>query len=130
MKVPITKIIWNQYVEDAFSGIVDLRRDNAEPLHIQMTEQIKRAVIAGRLKPETRLPPSRILAAQLGVSRNTVLAAVEQLKSEGILETTRGSGTRIAGSSDPDLARATLNSVRTRPVHRLAPRWRATLKAA
>jgi GntR family transcriptional regulator/MocR family aminotransferase len=117
-------------LEDAFSGIMDLRRDSAEPLHIQMTEQIKQAVIAGRLKPETRLPPSRILAGQLGVSRNTVLAAIEQLKSEGVLEAKPGSGTRIAAFDDPDLARARPNSVRSRPVHRLAPRWNETLNAA
>ncbi|HKJ62758.1 MAG TPA: PLP-dependent aminotransferase family protein [Hyphomicrobiales bacterium] len=117
-------------MEDAFSGIMDLRRDSAEPLHIQMAEQIKQAVIAGRLKPETRLPPSRVLAGQLGVSRNTVLAAIEQLKSEGILETKPGSGTRIASFDDPDLARANPNTVRTHPVHHLASRWHGTLKAA
>ena len=66
--------------------------------------QAGQAVIAGRLKPETRLPPSRILAKQLGVSRNTVLAAVEQLKSEGILETTRGSGTRMCQSTPTTFA--------------------------
>ncbi len=117
-------------MEDAFSGIMDLRRDGAEPLHIQVTEQIKRAVISGRLKPETRLPPSRVLARQLGVSRNTVLAAIEQLKAEGILETRPGSVTLIAAFDRPDLARAQPDILRTRPVHRLAPRWNGALQAA
>lgn len=117
-------------MEDVFSGVMDLKRESAEPLHIQMTEQIKQAVIAGRLKPEARLPSSRVLAEQLGVSRNTVLAAIEQLKSEGILEAKPGSGTRIATFDELDFERARPAGQPASRIHRLAPHWREWIATA
>jgi GntR family transcriptional regulator/MocR family aminotransferase len=112
-------------LRDAFSGVFDLERNGAEPLHVQMTRQIKSAVLAGRLPARTRLPSSRALSATLGVSRNTVLAAIEQLKSEGILETRRGAGASIAEGLGSDFAG--LAASRGKPGtrrHRLAERWR------
>ncbi len=70
------------------------------------------------------MPSSRTLAAELGVSRNTVLAAIDQLKAEGILEAVRGSSTRVASLTRPELERGT--AARPPSVtrnHRLAPRW-------
>jgi DNA-binding FadR family transcriptional regulator len=53
----------------------------------------------GRVANGTRLPSSRILAHVLGVSRNTILSAYEQLASEGWLDARVGSGTRVSGSA-------------------------------
>jgi GntR family transcriptional regulator/MocR family aminotransferase len=50
----------------------------------------------GRLRPEARLPASRALAAELGVSRRLVVEAYEQLAAEGYVIAHRGSGTRVA----------------------------------
>jgi GntR family transcriptional regulator/MocR family aminotransferase len=61
-----------------------------------LAEQIRQAVLTGRLKPESRLPSTRAFAEELGVSRATALAAYDQLIAEGYLEGKHGSGTRIA----------------------------------
>jgi GntR family transcriptional regulator/MocR family aminotransferase len=62
----------------------------------QLYLAMRAAILEGRLGAGDRLPASRVLAADLGVSRNTALAAVEQLASEGYLETRRGSGCYVA----------------------------------
>jgi GntR family transcriptional regulator/MocR family aminotransferase len=48
-----------------------------EPAYRQIYDQIRLAILAGQLRPGTRLPSSRGLAAELGVSRNTVLTAFD-----------------------------------------------------
>ncbi|MBR7654203.1 PLP-dependent aminotransferase family protein [Brucella oryzae] len=65
-------------------------------LTAQLVEQIRQAVLTGRLKPDARLPSTRALSLELGLSRTTVLAAFDQLISEGYLEGRQGSGTHIA----------------------------------
>jgi len=66
------------------------------PLHRQLYEQIREAVLTRRLRPCVPLPSSRMLAAELGISRNTVLNAYEQLEAEGYLETKAASATCVA----------------------------------
>jgi GntR family transcriptional regulator/MocR family aminotransferase len=73
------------------------RRSEA-PLYRQVAEQIRNALLAGRIGPGELLPASRALALDLGVSRITTLQAYDQLIAEGFLETQRGSGTRAASS--------------------------------
>jgi GntR family transcriptional regulator / MocR family aminotransferase len=58
-------------------------------------------VRGGRLAPGSRLPPTRALAAQLGVSRGVVVEAYAQLAAEGYLDTRRGGGTRVAEHPAP-----------------------------
>lgn len=65
------------------------------PLYSRLAAGIRRAVQRGALPIGTRLPPERRLAQSLAVSRSTVVAAYEQLKSEGWLESRQGSGTWI-----------------------------------
>jgi GntR family transcriptional regulator / MocR family aminotransferase len=57
---------------------------------------LRGAVRDGRLAPGERLPATRRLASELGVSRNTVKAAYDQLVAEGYLTARQGSGTRVA----------------------------------
>lgn len=64
-------------------------------LTAQLVEQIRQAVLAGRLKPDARLPSTRALSLELGLSRTTVLAAFDQLIAEGYLEGRQGSGTHV-----------------------------------
>lgn len=59
--------------------------------------ELRTAIQQGRLLPGTRLPPSRILAAELGVSRSVVVGAYGNLVSDGYLEARQGSGTRVSG---------------------------------
>ncbi len=65
-------------------------------LHRQLYDHVRELVLSGRLTPGGRLPSSRGLARDLGCSRNTVLAAYDQLLSEGYLEGRHGSGTYVS----------------------------------
>ncbi|WP_437608326.1 PLP-dependent aminotransferase family protein [Erwinia sp. V71] len=62
----------------------------------RLYDALQNAIQHGAIAPGTRLPASRDLATELGVSRNTVLAAYEQLQSEGYLQTRTGSGTFVS----------------------------------
>jgi GntR family transcriptional regulator/MocR family aminotransferase len=57
---------------------------------------LRDAVRTGRLRPGTRLPSSRALAADLRIARNTVAETYGQLVAEGWLVARQGSGTRVA----------------------------------
>jgi GntR family transcriptional regulator/MocR family aminotransferase len=71
------------------------------PLYRQVYDGLREAILAGRLPPGARLPATRELAKDLAVSRNTVLVAFEQLRSEGYLVGRRGGGTHVrAGIPD------------------------------
>jgi GntR family transcriptional regulator/MocR family aminotransferase len=68
------------------------------PLYRQLTDWFRQAILDGRLRPSQRVPSSRSLAKELGISRIPVLSAYEQLQAEGYLETTVGAGTRVANA--------------------------------
>ena len=70
--------------------------DPAQPRRAQLETGLREAIRAGRLRPEARLPSSRALAGELGVSRRLVVEAYDQLAAEGYLLAHRGSGTRVA----------------------------------
>jgi GntR family transcriptional regulator/MocR family aminotransferase len=67
-----------------------------EPLYRQLYHHLRAAILDGRLGTGSRLPASRPLAVDLGISRNTVTLALEQLAAEGYVESRAGSGTRVA----------------------------------
>jgi GntR family transcriptional regulator/MocR family aminotransferase len=75
---------------------VELDRGAERPLHEQLERTLRDAIRAGRLKAGVRLPSSRGLAAELGVSRGIVTSAYEQLAAEGYLHTTQGAPVRVA----------------------------------
>ncbi|MFP2905993.1 GntR family transcriptional regulator, partial [Pyxidicoccus sp. 3LFB2] len=66
------------------------------PLHRQLYERLREAVLSGALAPRSRLPSTRTLARELGVSRGTVEGAFSQLDAEGFLERRVGSGSVVA----------------------------------
>src|SRR5438034_3407490 len=66
------------------------------PLYRWFYEELRSAILEGRLKPAARLPATRDLAHQYGLSRSTVVAAFEQLKSEGYVEGKIGAGTYVS----------------------------------
>jgi GntR family transcriptional regulator/MocR family aminotransferase len=75
--------------------LVALDRSRPRGLRTQLEHGLRRAITCGSLPPETVLPPSRVLSAELGVSRSLVVGAYEQLVVEGYLEARQGSGTRV-----------------------------------
>ncbi len=87
-----------------FSVLVALRRDVRIPLHRQIETSIRDAIRAGRLPRGSSLPPSRVLAADLGVSRGVVVEAYQQLTSEGYLASYAGGYTQVAAGPAPAVA--------------------------
>jgi GntR family transcriptional regulator/MocR family aminotransferase len=79
------------------AALPDLRLDPSlgTALHYQLYAGIRSAILAGQLEANTRLPSTRALAHELGISRNTVLEAYAQLLAEGYVEGQTGSGTYV-----------------------------------
>ncbi|HRQ66183.1 MAG TPA: PLP-dependent aminotransferase family protein, partial [Xanthomonadaceae bacterium] len=69
--------------------------DGNGPLHAQLIRTLKANILQGRFAAGSRLPPTRWLASELGVSRNTVLTAYEQLQAEGFVDGRVGSGSYV-----------------------------------
>ncbi len=80
-------------------------RERATPIHRWLYDALRREILEGRLRPGFRLPGTRELAAQYGISRGTIINAFEQLKSEGYLEGTIGSGSYVSKVLPDDLLR-------------------------
>ncbi len=76
--------------------LVVLRPDSRVSLHRQVETSIREAIRTGRLVRGASLPPSRVLAADLGVSRGVVVEAYQQLTAEGYLTSRTGGYTQVA----------------------------------
>jgi len=85
------------HVHDILAAI-PLERSAATPLFRQLYLQMKDAILAGEIAPSARLPATRELGRLLRVSRQTVLAAYEQLMAEGYLAGAVGKGTFVSDS--------------------------------
>lgn len=72
-----------------------------EPLYRQLFDGVVARIHAGTFPPGYRLPPTRALARELGVHRNTVVRAFEDLESAGFLVSTVGRGTFVADIPTP-----------------------------
>jgi len=113
---------------EAMAALLPLAVDGerGEPLHRQVYRELARLILAGRIPAGSRLPSSRELASELGVARNTVLSALDQLTSEGYVEGRRGSGTYVATDlpDAPPLAPEAATRATARALNRppLAPR--------
>mgnify|MGYP006172166167 CR=1 FL=1 len=84
-----------RHISGALLPGLSLVRSGRAPINRQLFQELREVVLSGRLKPGTRMPATRHLAAELGVSRTTVAQAYEQLKSEGYLLGREKSGTFI-----------------------------------
>lgn len=91
---------------DAVLGSLSLERGSV-PLSVQLYQSLRRAMLEGRIAQASRLPASRVLAAELGVSRATVIAAYDQLAAEGYIEGRRGAGMFVVPDVLPDIALTT-----------------------
>ncbi|MGY1993771.1 MocR-like pyridoxine biosynthesis transcription factor PdxR [Mycolicibacterium fortuitum] len=76
--------------------LVTLDRASSTPLHRQLADGLRDAVRSGRLAPGSRMPSTRVLSADLGVSRRLVVEAYGQLAAEGFLHSVQGGSTRVA----------------------------------
>jgi GntR family transcriptional regulator/MocR family aminotransferase len=81
-----------------------VKRGASQPMNRQIYALLRDGILGGAIGAGLRVPPSRALAADLGVSRNTVSYAYEQLGAEGYLVARTGDGTYVA-DTEPDMAR-------------------------
>jgi GntR family transcriptional regulator/MocR family aminotransferase len=82
---------------DGFSSdllLDDLRVASAGKT-LRLTQELRAAILGGRLLAGARLPPSRVLADELGISRSVVVKAYSDLVADGYLEARQGAGTRV-----------------------------------
>ena len=82
--------------------VLRVKVNKADPtdLYEQVAAEIRRAIAEGEAKPGDRLPPTRDLAAVLGVNANTVFRALRLLRDEGLLEFRRGRGVSVVGTPE------------------------------
>jgi len=121
--------------------LVELDRGDDAPLHEQIERSIRDDIRAGRLAAGARLPSTRGLASDLGISRGVVSEAYEQLAAEGYLLASQGAPTRVARTVRAPAPRAAAPALRPSFAYRLDPglpdlagfprdRWLRSLRAA
>ena len=90
------------------AGLTTIHLDPADPrpLYQQMYEKLRQLILDSHIAPGTQMPSTRALAQELGVSRNTVLAAFAQLSTEGYLTSRTGSGSFVTDPLPDDMFRA------------------------
>lgn len=84
------------------TGIV-LDRDTPVPLHRQVYEGVREGILSQHFSPGQRLPSTRTVARELGISRYTAVEAFQQLLAEGYIEGKVGSGTYVTRTLPADL---------------------------
>lgn len=85
--------------------LIEVDRDSGEPLYRQIRKAIEYGIGAGNVETSGRLPSSRELAGELGLSRNTVNAAYQELIAEGFVESRARQGLFINAEMRPYCAR-------------------------
>jgi GntR family transcriptional regulator/MocR family aminotransferase len=83
---------WQGFPSDV---LVDLRPQHGRGLRERLEHGLRAAIQSRRLVAGTTLPPTRVLAAELGISRSVVVAAYANLSADGYLEARQGAGTRV-----------------------------------
>src|SRR5271155_1678753 len=76
--------------------LVEIDRDGELPLHEQIERALRERIRSGRLPSDTRLPSTRALAQELGISRGVITEAYGQLAAEGYLAMSQGAPVRVA----------------------------------
>lgn len=74
---------------------IELDHNSRQSLQGQIFDQLRHLILGGKLKPGTLIPASRVLAEQLGISRNTVLLVYDRLIAEGYLQARKAIGTYV-----------------------------------
>jgi len=76
--------------------MIEIDPTSPVPLYRQISEQVRRLIAIGALKPGDRLPTVREMAIRARVNRNTAARAIQQLESRGLVRTRVGQGTFVA----------------------------------
>ena len=93
-------------VASGFVPVISLDRKAKKPLHRQIYEGYRTAILEGHLRAGQQVPSTRAVALELGVSRIPLLNAYSQLLAEGFLQSRRGTGTFVASLLPDRVVRA------------------------
>ena len=85
-------------VSEAIAPVIAVDRKASAPLHRQVYDGFRTAIVRGNLRAGQRVPSSRALSIELGLSRIPVLNAYAQLLAEGYFESRKGAGTFVSDS--------------------------------
>src|SRR6202789_387422 len=99
---------------------LELDPSSATPLYRQLHEQIRSAIVAGRMARGERIPPTRELAQSIGLNRATITAAFDVLESEVLIRREVGRGSFVNGIPEPD-APSTISFSASRPSEMMFP---------
>src|SRR5580700_3870373 len=102
--------------------VIAVDRKGPKPLHRQIYDAYRTAIVEGSLRPGQRVPSTRVLAAELGVSRFPVLNAYSHLLAEGYFESRVGAGTVVSASLPDQFSSSAPASVARLPAVRSVPR--------
>jgi GntR family transcriptional regulator/MocR family aminotransferase len=125
---------YNSEMKKVASGVLPLiavNRNAPKALHRQIYDAYRAAIMEGRLRAGQRVPSTRVLAGELGISRIPLLNAYDQLLAEGYFESRIGAGTRISESLPDRLTSCEPQSSREQTIPsgpRLVPRRTAILR--
>ncbi|MCD4521686.1 GntR family transcriptional regulator, partial [Burkholderia pseudomallei] len=87
-----------------------VRGGGAQPIYRQLHRLLQQAILTRELPAGARVPSSRLLAAELGIARNTVTQVYEQLALEGYVSSATGRGTFVADSAPDEIVGAPADS--------------------
>ena len=84
----------------ALLATLEVDRNSGAPIYRQIEDFLRQMILNGALPPSQKLPSTRELALELGVSRITIKSVYEQLISEGYVQGKIGAGTFVSEGLD------------------------------
>jgi GntR family transcriptional regulator/MocR family aminotransferase len=112
-------------ISTALMPVISVDRRSKRPLHRQVYDAYRTAILSGELRSGQQVPSTRLLAQELGVSRIPVIGAYEELLSEGYFESRTGAGTFVSRllpekltACEPSSASAHSQRTKVRPISR------------
>src|SRR5215469_9430352 len=110
-----------------------IERGSGQPVYRQLHRLLQQAILSRELPAGARVPSSRLLAAELGIARNTVTQVYEQLVLEGYVTSATGRGTFVADTSPDEIVGAgdigSIGTAKNAVGLRSAPYSEAAIKA-
>nr|WP_028610252.1 FadR/GntR family transcriptional regulator [Paenibacillus harenae] len=91
---------------------MDIEKLSKRNHYEEITEQVKRLIVEGKLKAGDKLPSTKQLSEQFGVGRSTTREALSALKAMGLIEIRQGGGCRVIGSAPAGVELPELRSLR------------------
>ncbi len=94
-----------------------MHKHRVPPFYHHYYESFRDAILESKLKPGLRIPPTRILAKDLKISRNTVVCAFDQLITEGYIEGKVGVGSFVSRALPEEILQLRMRNNRSKKVH-------------